>query len=261
MSEVRRGFVVTLADPAEAAQAAADRFVHLARSACDAMGVFRVALSGGSTPRAMLALLAEEPNRSAIDWGRVQVFWADERAVRPSDPESNYRLAYGTLLSKVSIPESHVFRMPADQADLDEAARQYEETLREETGAAGGDPPVLDLVLLGLGEDGHTASLFPGSAAIAEAHRAVLAVDGPSAGTAGASPPVRRMTLTPLVLNAARERVFLVTGTAKAAMIHNVLEGPYQPDVWPAQIVEAHRSLPLWILDEDAARELDDGKR
>ncbi|MCS6803050.1 MAG: 6-phosphogluconolactonase [Chloroflexota bacterium] len=252
MSLARRGTIVVVKTPAELASAAAQRIAHLAHAAVDAMGVFRIALAGGSTPRATYEGLVCEPFRSQIDWSKVEVFWSDERAVPPDHPASNYRMAVETLLAHVPIPPHSVYRMPADQTDLAAAAAAYEATLRHVFGTPAGIP-VFDVILLGLGEDGHTASLFPRSRQLRSGDRLVVDGDPPSPGTAGSSPDVRRLTFTPRLINAARERIFLVAGKSKAAAVRNVLCGPWQPDLWPAQLIYGGATLPLWLLDEEAA--------
>jgi 6-phosphogluconolactonase len=257
MSGERRGAVVVLSTPEEVAQEAAQRIAHLAQAAIDAMGVFRVALSGGSTPRATHEALADEPFRSQIDWSKVEVFWSDERAVPPDHPESNYRMAVETLLAKVPIPDRSIYRMPADRPDLAAAAADYEATIRRVFGEPIG-VPVFDLMILGLGDDGHTASLFPHSRQLAAGDRLVVDGDPPVPGTAGPSPSVPRLTFTPRLINAARERLFLVEGATKAEPVRNVLAGPWQPEVWPAQLISDGATLPLWLLDEAAAALLPD---
>jgi 6-phosphogluconolactonase len=253
----RRGAVVILSSPEEVAHQAAQRIAHLAQAAIESMGVFRIALSGGRTPRATHETLASEPFRSQIDWSKVQVFWSDDRAVPPDDPESNYRMAVETLLSNVPVPATAVFRMPTERPDLAAAAADYEATIRRVCGMPDG-VPVFDVVILGLGEDGHTASLFPHSRQLGSGDRLVVDGDPPAHGTAGPSPSVPRLTFTPRLINAARERLFLVEGASKAEAVRNVLFGPWQPDVWPAQLITGGMNLPLWLLDEAAGALLPD---
>ncbi|GIW06991.1 MAG: 6-phosphogluconolactonase [Dehalococcoidia bacterium] len=257
MNGDRRGTVVVLGSPAELAQEAAQRITHLAQAAIDAMGVFRIALSGGTTPRATHEALASEPFRSQINWSKVEVFWSDDRAVPPDDPESNYRMAVETLLSNVPIPEQSIYRMPTDRPDLAAAAAEYEATIRRVFGEPSGIP-VFDVMILGLGDDGHTASLFPHSRQLHSGERLVVDGDPPLPGTAGPSPSVPRLTFTPRLINAARERIFLVEGAQKAEPVRNVLYGPWQPEVWPAQFITGGATLPLWLIDEAAASLLPD---
>jgi 6-phosphogluconolactonase len=221
---------------------AASRFQRLAAESIASTGRFSVALSGGSTPRALYHLLGEPPLREAIDWPRVHLFWGDERFVPADHPDSNYRLAQEAFISKAPIPPANVHRFPTESGDPETAAAQYEETLRR----FFTQTPHLDLVLLGLGADGHTASLFPGSPALDEGGRLVVAAY------------VRkldawRLTLTPPVLRGARHVVFLVSGSDKASILREVLEGPYDPHRLPAQLVRPEKGDLTWLADEAAA--------
>jgi 6-phosphogluconolactonase len=208
---------------------------------CSRSNRFRIAASGGSTPRFLYEALASSTFRESIDWAGWHVFFGDERAVPADHPLSNYRLVHDTLLSKVSVPVAQVHRMEAERPDLDDAAAEYSELMETEVGA----PPRLDVVLLGLGADGHTASLFPGSGA--------LDVDDAWA-TRGDSPqePAGRITLTLPTLNAAAHVAFLVTGTAKAEALRGVISGAV-----PAARVRPQDGEVLWFLDSSAARSLD----
>jgi 6-phosphogluconolactonase len=245
--------VVRLADAEAVAEAAAQRLLAIARAAVAARGRFAVALSGGATPRALFRRLAAEPYRSAVPWPRTDVFWADERPVRPTDPESNHAMARATLLDAVPVPPERVHRIPAERSDLDAVASAYEAELARTLGARpGGPPPALDLVLLGLGADGHTASLFPGSPALAETRRWVVANPVPALGTT-------RVTLTLPVLNRAAHAVFLVTGPDKARALQAVLEGPHDPARLPAQAVRPAGGGPLWLVDQAAGAALAGG--
>jgi 6-phosphogluconolactonase len=193
---------------AELIERAAAQIRAAASAAIAARGRFRIALAGGSTPRALYPALVR-----GIDWGRVTIFFGDERAVGPDDPESNYRMARETLLGPAGVPAASVFRWRGEDPDLDSAARDYQAALTAEAA-----PPWLDLALLGLGPDGHTASLFPGTTALTEESRLAVAVDVPAHGT-------RRLTLTYPALCGAREVCFLVTGAEKAPALAAVL-GP-----------------------------------
>ena len=233
------------------ARAAAEQFVTLAREAIARRGRFSVALAGGSTPRPTYERLSGEPFASQVDWTRVHIFWGDERCVPPDHPESNYRMARETLLDRLTIPAANVHRIPCEQAP-EQAAAAYEATLRaffaEGKTPSEEDPiPRFDLILLGLGEDGHTASLFPGTAVLHEEERWVVATYVEKLGA-------WRVTLTPVVLNAAAHVTFLVAGKHKAQRLREVLMGPYQPDRLPAQIVRPHRGHLTWLLDMEAAR-------
>jgi 6-phosphogluconolactonase len=235
------------------ARAAAEHFTNLATEAMAARGRFVVALSGGSTPRTTYALLASDEFAGRVDWPRVHVFWGDERCVPPDHSDSNYRMARETLLDHVPLPTRNVHRLP-DEMEPEQAAGEYERTLRsffaqqprgKET--RDGKPiPRFDLVLLGMGEDGHTASLFPGTAALHEQTRWVVAhyVDKLSAW---------RVTLTPVAINAAAHVTFLVSGAGKAERLREVLDGQHQPDVLPAQIVRPTDGRLLWLADAAAA--------
>jgi len=199
-------------------------------------------LSGGSTPRTLYGLLAS-PFREQIPWAHVHVFWGDERYVPPGDAHSNYRMAKETLLDHVPCPTANVHPMPTHFSDPDAAARDYEATLRS---YFSGAPPAFDLVLLGLGPEGHTASLFPGSPALAEPTRWVLAVMAP------ADPPVR-LTFTFPVLNRAANAYFLVTGSNKARALHHILTGTADPNMFPAAGVRLAAGRLIWWVDREAA--------
>lgn len=231
-------------DPASLARAAAELLVVLAEDALAARGRFTVALSGGSTPRAMYAQL----RGLVVDWARVQVFWGDERCVPPSHPESSYQMARETLLDQIPIPPENVHRIRGE-ADPGQAAADYEQELRATFGQS---LPRFDLILLGLGDDGHTASIFPGASAVREEHAWVVAQehDFPP------PPLVTRITFTPPLINAAAHVVFLVAGAGKAERLQQVLRGPYQPAVTPAQIVKPTHGRLVWMVDEAAAKQL-----
>lgn len=236
------GEVRILPDSKRLAIAAAKHFVVLAKEAIGARGLFSVALAGGSTPRAAYALLATEEYAERIDWSRVHVFWGDERCVPPDNTDSNYRMARETLLDGVPLLAQNVHRVRGEMAPED-AASDYEYRLRQ---FFGDDLPRFDLVLLGMGGDGHTASLFPGTAALCEQRRWAVAhyVDS-----------VRgwRVTLTPVVINGALNVTFIVSGEAKAERMAQVLKGPYPPEALPAQLISPVDGRLLWLLDAEAA--------
>lgn len=234
-----------LPDPKALAEAAARHVVESAQTAIDARGAFSIALSGGSTPRELHLKLASPPLVDEVDWSRVHVFFGDERCVPPDDAQSNYRMARETLLSRVPIPPEQVHRMRGELPP-DEAAQRYEAELQRFFDT---EPPRLDLILLGMGDNGHTASLFPGLRAVHEQQRWVVAEYVAEVG-------MWRITLTPLILNLAREVVFLVAGAAKADMLRHVLEGPYAPDERPAQIVRPTPGELSWLIDAQAAAKL-----
>jgi 6-phosphogluconolactonase len=225
-------------------QAAAQYVVRVANEAISEHGRFTIALSGGSTPKRLYSLLASDLYRVQIDWALVDVFWGDERCVPADSPDSNYYMAQETLLSRVPIPANQVHRMPADEADREAAALHYTQEMQRVFGSNG--IPNFDLIQLGMGPEGHTASLFPHQDALKETQRLVMAVTVPK-------PPPPRLTFTPPLLNAARHVQFLVTGDEKAEALKQVLEGPYQPDEYPAQIVRPQNGEVLWMLDTAAA--------
>jgi 6-phosphogluconolactonase len=266
-------------DPDALAEAVARHIVQRARTAISASGWFMLALSGGSTPRAAYLRLATGDLARKLDWQRTHVLWSDERCVPPDDPRSNYRMARETLLDRVPIPPRQIHRIRGED-DPEKAADDYERELRlllschpERSEGAGTPLPVnasrsgsfaepalsaaeglrmtngLDLVLLGLGEDGHTASLFPGQAVMHEKRRWVLATPAPD-GT------IWRVTLTPPPINAARNVTFVVSGESKAARLQEVLEGPFTPDVLPAQTIRPTKGRLLWMMDQGAASRL-----
>jgi 6-phosphogluconolactonase len=209
-----------------------------------------VALSGGTTPEATYRLLADPTGPGAgVSWPDVHVFWGDERHVPPDAAESNYRMAREALLVRVPVPAAQVHRIPAEMPSAEDAARAYERTLRAVFDLADGEIPAFDLILLGMGDDGHTASIFPGSAALVEAHRLVAA---PWVEKFGAS----RITVTPPVLLAARQIVVLASGGAKAAVLREVIDGPFQPSRYPAQCLRNASGEVTWLVDEAAAAEL-----
>jgi 6-phosphogluconolactonase len=233
-----------LPDASAVAVAAADRFVALARQSIDERGSFRVALSGGSTPKRIYPLLVAEPRVAAVDWSRVEFFWGDERAVPPDHPDSNFGVAYQMLLATLpNVRPEAIHRMPAEAPDLDAAALAYEAELRLAFGARGDEPPVFDLIWLGMGLDGHTASLFPESAALDVTDRWVVANWAPG-------PAAWRMTLTFPVLDAARELLFVVTGADKADALARVRAGDRE---LPAARVRAQHVE--WLIDAAAAAE------
>lgn len=232
-------------------RAAAKRFLTLAQTAVKKQGRFTVALSGGSTPRDFYALLADSAAeyRDQLPWDKLHFFWGDERHVPPDDKDSNYRMAYEAMLSKVSLPETNIHRIQAELPDPEAAARAYEEELRRFFNVPGGGSPHFDLALMGLGPDGHTASLFPQTAALHERERWVLANWVQKLHT-------HRITLTVPALCQSGEVVFLVAGGDKATALRDVLHGPYHPDQWPAQIFRNCTNPVIWIVDQLAARQL-----
>lgn len=239
-----------VADGGEIARAAAEEVTRLAGEAVSARGRFTFVLSGGSTPRSLFTLLADphESFRDRIAWNAVHVFWGDERCVPPDHPDSNYRMARESLLDHVPIPAANVHRIAAENPDAAEAAALYD----NELGAffsSGSELPRFDLILLGLGPDGHTASLFPGNAAVHETQRRVIAPFVEKFGT-------HRITLTAPVLNHAAEVIFLVSGAEKSSALRAVLEGERQVDLYPAQIIQPDDGTLVWLVDNAAAQGL-----
>lgn len=232
------------------AAATAQRFVLLAGKAT-AHHPFSVALSGGNTPRRVYELLATEEFKSKINWEFVHIFFGDERTVPPDDPASNYGMVVTTLISRVPIPNSSVHPI-SGAGDPHENANRYEWELKSYF--AGSAWPRFDLVLLGMGEDGHTASLFPGSAAISEKTAWVVAnwVE---------QLKEFRVTLTAPSINSAAEIMFLVTGANKAARLAAVLNGPNQPELLPAQLIQPEQGELIWMIDKAAASALDNYRR
>lgn len=229
--------------------AAADLFVKYGQTAINDHGWFTVALSGGSTPQQLYELLATEPFARQISWQQVRIFWGDERCVSPDDEQSNQRMARAALLDKVPLPTSNIFPIVVEESP-EKAARDYEAQLRSQF---SGELPRFDLILLGLGPDGHTASLFPGTAAVSEQHR----------WTSPATPQgqaLARITLTLPVINAAANIIFLVTGETKAAMVHQIIDKPPIQPPLPAQLVKPTAGTLTWLLDKAAGQQLDGNK-
>ena len=233
-----------LKDKDAVARAAADFFVSLAPQSQGDKRLFRVVLAGGTTPQALYALLASAEYRNRVAWDQVSFFFGDERAVPPDHPDSNYRTAQEALFRPLNISEKHIYRMKAEQPDLEAMATDYERALQ--SAFDGERVPCFDLIFLGMGPDGHTASLFPGHPALAERKRWVVAVmDAPK-------PPPRRLTLTVPVLNAARLVLFMATGEDKAQALREVLEGNASPDQYPAKHVRPGSERLVWLVDEAA---------
>jgi 6-phosphogluconolactonase len=232
----------------ELSRAAATEFVRQAQAAVQAKGAFTAALFGGSTPKNLYALLADDTAlRTTIPWDKVHFFWGDERHVPPDHPDSNYRMAHEALLSKVPVPPANVHRIKSEYPEASHAADEYEQTLREFFGLAAGLFPRFDLLLLGMGPDGHTASLFPGTAALHESACLMVAnwVEKFRA---------YRITLTPPVLNNAASIIFLVSGEEKAETLRAVLQGEEQPERFPSQSINPAQGTVLWLVDQSAAR-------
>ncbi len=227
-------------------EAAAEHVVHLACEAINARRTFTVALAGGATPKRLYELLATPPFRARPDWTKVHVFWGDERHVPPEHRDSNYRMAHEALLRHLPVPPNHIHRVPGELPDARVAAERYEDEIRRHFAVAAPDVPSFDCMLLGMGPDGHTASLFPGTPAARESHHLVTA---PWVDTL----QTHRITCTPVLINHARHVTFLIQGAQKASMLRTVLEGPFQPDARPAQGIRPQSGSLTWFVDQDAA--------
>ncbi|HUF25708.1 MAG TPA: 6-phosphogluconolactonase [Gemmatimonadaceae bacterium] len=232
------------------ARRTAGYIVRVAEEAIAERGRFTIALSGGSAPPPVYALLAREPLRSRIDWSRVEVYWGDERCVPPTHERSNFRMAHEALLAHVPVRPEHVHRIRVED-DPAAAAESYETLLRDRFAGGGRrvPPAIFDVNLMGMGEDGHTASLFPGQPALAERSRwAVATLHGPTAQW--------RVTLTPPVLNSAHHVLVMVAGSSKARAVRDVLEGIGGPEERPARLLDPAWGALVWLLDDDAAARL-----
>ncbi len=237
-----------LTTPQDLFAAAAEEIVRLANEAVAERGRFTIALSGGSTPKSLYTLLATNA-RTMLPWERMFFFWGDERHVPPTDPDSNYRMANEAMLSKVSVPPANVFRVPAENPEAATVAKEYESTLKRFFQTEAGQFPRFDLILLGMGPDGHTASLFPGTAGLAERSRWVIANWVEKLKT-------HRLSFTLPVLNAARCVAFLVSGTDKAQVLKSVLQENVAGEQYPAKMVQPVDGRLVWFLDRAAASAL-----
>jgi len=237
-----------LTTPQDLFQAAAEEVIGAATDAVAQRGRFTIALSGGSTPKNLYTLIAATAS-ATLPWDQMFFFWGDERHVPLDDPESNYRMAKEALLSKVPIPPANIFPVPAENPDAAAAAQAYEQTLRKFFAPGPGEFPCFDLILLGIGADGHTASLFPETTALQEKSRLVVANWVEKLKTS-------RITFTLPLLNAARCVAFLVSGTDKAAVLHEVLEGNAPAEKYPSKLVRPSQGKLIWFVDRAAASEL-----
>ncbi len=232
------------------AMASARIFAARVEQAVAARGLARVAISGGSTPQATFKILADPANPflTTIPWDKLFLYWVDERCVPPDHPESNYGVAKDLLLSKVSIPEANIFRMEGE-LDPEEAANRYESYLRNSMRLEGAESPSFDLLALGMGDDGHTASLFPHTDALNEIGRLCVANRVPQKDT-------WRITLTWPVINQAQEVVFEIEGPKKPDILAEVLTGSHDPERLPSQLIRPSNGKLLFLLDEVAAAKL-----
>jgi 6-phosphogluconolactonase len=232
--------IKVLPDPAAVAAEAAERVVRAADEAIVLAGRFSFVLAGGSTPKALYELLASGQYRDQIDWPHVEIYFGDERTVPPDHKDSNYGMASEAMLAKLPIPESRVYRMRGE-IDPEEAAKEYGLLLKEKFGDGGPD-----LVLLGMGDDGHTASLFPGTTALAETKHRAFANPVPKLNTT-------RLTMTAPFINRARKVLITVTGANKAQRLAEVLEGPRDPERLPVQLIQPQSGRLTWLVDSAAA--------
>jgi 6-phosphogluconolactonase len=241
--------IIVKSTPADLAQAAAERFVETVGESQREQGVARVALSGGSTPRALFTLLASADFADKLDWQSVEIFWGDERTVPPDHADSNYRMAHETLLSKLPVPAARVHRMRCELDPL-KAAADYSLVLQQVFELTDVNPfPRFDLILLGLGPDGHTASLFPHTSALNVRDQLVVANPVPQQQTT-------RLTLTVPVLQAAAHVHFLVAGQDKAPAVKRAIEGDWDPAETPSQYLRQASGQVTWLLDSAAASDL-----
>jgi 6-phosphogluconolactonase len=243
-----------LRDAAAIANRAAKAFIEAAHAAAKSKGTFSVALAGGSTPKALYALLAADESRGQLPWDKIQLFFGDERHVKPTHPDSNFRMATEAMISKVPLKPEQVHRIKAENPDVEQAAREYEQELRAHFHLADGEPPRFDLVLLGMGTEGHTLSLFPGTKALRDNGRLVVSNWVGKLLT-------ERVTLTAPAVNGAALAMFMVAGADKSLALKAVLEGPYEPEQLPAQLIDPKNGKLLWLVDETAGGILSRGIR
>lgn len=237
-------------DAEQLALAAAEAVASAAAGAIAHRGRFVIALSGGHTPRRLYQSLAAPPFRERVDWSRAEFFWGDERTVPPDHEDSNFRMANELLLRPLEVPPERIHRIAAERRDVETAAQDYAMDIANCFGVAISDPPPpFDVVLLGMGDDGHTASLFPGTLALRETKRWVVANPVPQHSTT-------RITVTYPVLNRARAVFFLVSGAGKASVLADVLCGPKDPRRLPSQQVHPADGRLEWFVDEAAAAKL-----
>lgn len=242
--------IIQLANTGAVWRAAAEEFVRVAKNTFAARKRFVVSLSGGSTPKGLYRLLAEPPFNRDIPWHQVEFFWGDERAVPRDHPDSNYHMASEAFLTKLAIPDARVHRMAAERPDRDAAAMEYQVEIARVFGVdPDGNPPRFDLVLLGIGPDGHTASLFPHTEALNETNRWVVSNYVPKLAT-------HRLTLTPPILNNASCVLFLVSGQDKAEALAQVFEVSADSVNLPAQLIRPNSGCVTWFVDAEAAGNL-----
>ena len=239
-----------LPTPQATAAAGAQLFATTAIAAAQSRGRARIAISGGTTPKTMFQLLADpaQPYLATIPWDKLDLFWVDERSVAPDQPDSNYRMTRESLLDRVPLPAAQVHRMEGE-LDPEQAASRYESELRNAFRLEGAETPTFDLILLGMGDDGHTASLFPHTEGLEDITHLVIANHVPQKDT-------WRITLTSPVINQARAVAFLIEGPAKASPVAQVFTGPYQPETLPSQLIRPASGSLTVLLDQAAAANL-----
>jgi 6-phosphogluconolactonase len=245
---LNRAEVIVFKDAGELALGAARNIQSIIRQTLSEQDRFSLVLSGGSTPRAIYTLLGQPPLLDHVTWSRVHFFWGDERCVPPDHAYSNYLMAYETLLSHLPLPSQNIHRIQGEILP-GEAAGAYEQELAEFFGHKD-RLPHLDLVMLGMGEDGHTASLFPGSPALDETERWIVAVEH----TQPPTPLVSRISMTLPLLNAARRVALIVSGSNKAGLVRRAISGEKGPSLLPVQRVAPEDGELTWLLDEAAAQ-------
>ena len=246
MIKEQRDQIQILPDLEAISHQAASLFMKAAKDAIDRKMRFVVAISGGSTPRRLYTFLGSTEYRPQVDWQRIHFFWVDERCVPKDHEESNFRTVFDTLLSKVPISDENIHRIRSEE-EIDQAARDYEEEIREFFKPS--QLPIFDLVILGVGEDGHTASLFPGSKALGEKERWVVPVYLEK-------PKINRITLTLPILNHASQILFLISGRSKATVLSEILENGHQKDRYPAGLINPFHGKLQWLIDREAADQL-----
>lgn len=246
MQEPAHPEIHVLADTSAIAAAAADELVRVARETVKRSGRFTVALAGGSTPKTLYNLLASDPGlRSAVPWDKMLVFFGDERHVGPDHPDSNYKMAWDAMLSKAPLAPEQISRIKGEYEDTEKAAREYEQEIRQHFPLKQGEFPRFDLILLGMGNEGHTLSLFPGTKALHETRRIVTRNWVGKLFT-------ERITLTAPAANSAANVIFMIAGVDKALALKGVLEGPLEPEQLPSQMIRPVSGKLLWLVDTAA---------
>ncbi len=226
---------------------ASEKFVEIANHSIDSFGKFTVALSGGSTPKALYQSLSSDKYKNKIDWSKVFFFFGDERNVAPDEEESNYRMARVNLLAPLRIPETNIFRWKTEIKDAKKITEDYENAAKKFFSIKDNEFPKFDLIFLGMGADGHTASLFPNTKAVKESRRIAVA-------NAVEKLVVTRLTLTFPVINNASNVIFLIKGADKAESLREVLQGEFQPEKYPAQSVKLNDGNIFWLIEKQAAQ-------